>query len=669
MTQLITADALALAAQSAQSANAGAHSHTQSISVSVSAVPPRHVVTWEAALVLVPSASPYSTSSSSSSPLSSSSSPSSSLPVISTAAADAARAHLRLGRRVALFLADPPAGLAFVAEQLQQAIFRTVASSGPGPVVLARPPLKVASVALHFMQRAFDALLSLLLANTSPVTHQPQHHAIQPDDALPLNPNARFSCITLQPEAAASLICCAEGVDRWHAIQPLLASLIPSLPRPSVECPFTFAVKTKFPLIAKHLLDHGTDKHVSLAVALEYCDLVTAIAVSKKYPEKIVALDAWPLRNPTQYGRCDIVQWVYEIVPKDRQHAVFLDIRNFAAAYGLYDLLTLAVDADFGRPISSAAIELAAEAGLLDSLIWIRNNTNVAATPKSIDLAARNGFINVVQWLHTHWPDLNCTHEALVQSAERGHIEVFRFLWNVYPSQRLLPSDLLYCAFNGHFGIIEFFLDAVSPPATPDAINALLGRSLAGGHLHLADWLVKVHHATPTPAMMDYIAQMGCIRAASWLHSHLGGGYSPRCIKRACEGGWIDMVKYLVQVCRVDIPRSAVEGGTPLAIVKIMFEARKHKDWVAMAPCVSEQSTRDWILNAVAVANSSHLATHTSPYTLEPWGSFEGEICVCSDEEISDLDVRSEDGSFSDFSDDDHDDASNHDDGINSDED
>ncbi|CAN0442462.1 unnamed protein product, partial [Discosporangium mesarthrocarpum] len=43
---------------------------------------------------------------------------------------------------------------------------------------------------------------------------------------------------------------------------------------------------------------------------------------------------------------------------------------------------------------------------------------------QAMDMAAANGHLDVVKWLHKHRPSVGCTTNAMDSAAERGHLEV-----------------------------------------------------------------------------------------------------------------------------------------------------------------------------------------------------------------------------------------------------
>ena len=73
---------------------------------------------------------------------------------------------------------------------------------------------------------------------------------------------------------------------------------------------------------------------------------------------------------------------------------------------------------------------------------------------KAMDIAARNGHLDVVMWLHENRTE-GCSDWAVDYAAKYGHLEVVRWLYqNGYRGYRNWAVDL--ARMNGHHDIVEY---------------------------------------------------------------------------------------------------------------------------------------------------------------------------------------------------------------------
>ena len=73
------------------------------------------------------------------------------------------------------------------------------------------------------------------------------------------------------------------------------------------------------------------------------------------------------------------------------------------------------------------AMNLAARNGHLEVVKWLHQNRTEGCTTDAMDHAASNGHLDVVKWLHQNRKE-GCTKDAMDWAAGNGHLEVVNFL-------------------------------------------------------------------------------------------------------------------------------------------------------------------------------------------------------------------------------------------------
>jgi len=76
---------------------------------------------------------------------------------------------------------------------------------------------------------------------------------------------------------------------------------------------------------------------------------------------------------------------------------------------------------------SDDALDLAARNGHLDVIKWLHANRTEGGTGWAMDLAALNGHLDVIKWLHAHRTE-GCTKSAINWAAINGHLDVIKWL-------------------------------------------------------------------------------------------------------------------------------------------------------------------------------------------------------------------------------------------------
>ncbi|EGG22274.1 hypothetical protein DFA_04392 [Cavenderia fasciculata] len=126
----------------------------------------------------------------------------------------------------------------------------------------------------------------------------------------------------------------------------------------------------------------------------------------------------------------------------------------------------------YGIQISPDTITTFAVGGRLDEIKYFHDN-NLCMGPwltETMDLAAKNGCLNVVEWLHCNRTE-GCSSGAMYYAALSGHLSVVQYLYHHYPGA--VHADAVNNAcIGGHLEIVKLLT------SSPDRRPALLSRQI-----------------------------------------------------------------------------------------------------------------------------------------------------------------------------------------------
>lgn len=214
------------------------------------------------------------------------------------------------------------------------------------------------------------------------------------------------------------------------------------------------------------------------------------------------------------------------------------------------------------RTDKKALIDLAAANGDLEIVQWLHVNYprikhGRRCTVNAMNRAAGNGHLHVVQWLYRN-RDERCTYVASDLAAANGHLSVLVWLKAVcYPG--LSCRAISGAARNGHLGVLQWIDgERVMPGFATRRFD--LEQAIIGGHLQVLQWLilrfVNLGHAygRRPPNLLDLAVNHGHMHIAVWLcenSSNLGNQVefdnpSQQTLVLAARHGDIGLVRWLV---------------------------------------------------------------------------------------------------------------------------
>ncbi|MGI2029178.1 ankyrin repeat domain-containing protein [Endozoicomonas acroporae] len=218
--------------------------------------------------------------------------------------------------------------------------------------------------------------------------------------------------------------------------------------------------------------------------------------------------------------------------------------------------------------LSATLFRQAAEGGKVVMMNYIANsaiiNVNGAGYDSPISAAARSGSIAAVTWLLDRGADIeaNCSGQQtpLCQACAGGHFELVKLLLEKgadINANVMLDTPIVEAASKGHLELVKLL---VHKSAAIDA-DSLLFVAALGGRCHVLEYLFEEHtilqliKPSHVSSALIHASSQGHLKAVKYLlgafETHFSTAPGPdisELLWKACQGGHIDVVKYLVEL-------------------------------------------------------------------------------------------------------------------------
>jgi len=102
----------------------------------------------------------------------------------------------------------------------------------------------------------------------------------------------------------------------------------------------------------------------------------------------------------------------------------------------------------------SKHMNLAAENGNLKLIKWLHNNRTEGCTKYAMNVAAAKGYLKIIKWLHKNRTE-GCTTDAMDQAACYGHLKVVKWL-HYNRNEGCTKCAMDYAVENGHLKVIKW---------------------------------------------------------------------------------------------------------------------------------------------------------------------------------------------------------------------
>ncbi|KAJ8556759.1 hypothetical protein ON010_g9206 [Phytophthora cinnamomi] len=140
----------------------------------------------------------------------------------------------------------------------------------------------------------------------------------------------------------------------------------------------------------------------------------------------------------------------------------------------------------------------------------------VTCTPAAMDIAAKDGNLEILQWLHRNRSE-GCTTDAMDFAAGGGDPETIQWLHG-NRKEGCTVEAMNYTAGKECLGVVKWLHEHRSEGCTTKAIDTAAKK----GHLNVVKWLSKERNEGCTTNAMDAAASNGHLK---WLHYHRSVGY------------------------------------------------------------------------------------------------------------------------------------------------
>jgi len=155
-----------------------------------------------------------------------------------------------------------------------------------------------------------------------------------------------------------------------------------------------------------------------------------------------------------------------------------------------------------------------------------------------IDLAALNGNLEIIKWLHEN--KKSCTKHAMDNAAEKGHLEVVKWL-HENRKEGCTKYAMNSAATFGHLEVVKWLHENRKEGCTKTAMDLAAGN----GDMEVVKWLHENRKEGCTTDAMDIASENGHLEIVKWLYYNRKEGCTLYSIKGAVRNGHIEIVKWL----------------------------------------------------------------------------------------------------------------------------
>ncbi|KAF1322650.1 Abc transporter g family member 31, partial [Globisporangium splendens] len=277
--------------------------------------------------------------------------------------------------------------------------------------------------------------------------------------------------------------------------------------------------------------------------------------VHRRFPGKLSRHD---VVNQAGCGELAVVKWIF-----DHQFEYCGEAMYEAARYGRFDIVCFLHERSPEKGATNPpAMDVAAKNGHLGIVEFLHHNRSEGCSMLAMNNAAAYGYLEIVQFLHEHRSE-GCSTAAMNCAARGGHLDVVRFLHeNRY--EGCTTSAMDYAARYGHLEIVQFLHDHRAEGCSTQAMDD----AAKFGHFHIVQFLHHNRREGCSTNAMDAAAARGDLDILKFLHDHRNEGCTTEAIDVAAANGHSLVVHFLTAYRR--------EGFTHRAIVGAMKNGHSH---------------------------------------------------------------------------------------------
>jgi hypothetical protein len=254
---------------------------------------------------------------------------------------------------------------------------------------------------------------------------------------------------------------------------------------------------------------------------------------------------------------------------------------------GYYELLLLAekMSPNFVSPNTDAVTKIVGDGQL--ELLKLLHNNKLHIEPVSLDEAAKQGNLNILQWAVR-----NTVYKPTVSTANKAAQgdKLFILEW-LYANYRILPdqSGVTLATRGGHLTVLEWIADKVKLyPSVGD-----LGEAAKRGWLDVLKWVYGVNGTLPVVDDIVYVILNNQVAVLRWLKSI--GHYIPTRTdaQYAVNGRAIDVLAWLLE--------------QEIVPVQSVVDSAATKGYLSMLELLAKYNLYPRAMFMDSVANGGHL--------------------------------------------------------------
>lgn len=208
------------------------------------------------------------------------------------------------------------------------------------------------------------------------------------------------------------------------------------------------------------------------------------------------------------------------------------------------------VDPLYRQWVYTRTMAMAAHAGRLDMIQFLTARFPGCYVTFAVDEAARNGHLEILQWLHHHHDNVKWGAGELTIAMRCNHFEVAQWIYNNVPgaADYFWDVEKVAAAESGDLRMLKWALSR----SRADPLLSLTEYAVQSvhGNLEIIKWLVENGYHDQPPSVnveLDGAAERGQLDVIQYLTAREIGYCSPRSIERAGVNGHFETVKWILQ--------------------------------------------------------------------------------------------------------------------------
>ncbi|EGG18318.1 hypothetical protein DFA_03812 [Cavenderia fasciculata] len=269
--------------------------------------------------------------------------------------------------------------------------------------------------------------------------------------------------------------------------------------------------------------------------------------------------------------RLDIVKFFHA---QEKHQRVFMDpkVMENAAKNGLLDVVEF-LHYNRTEKVSTQVMDNAAFAHL-DIVKFLHYNRTEGATTRAMDNASSRGALEIVKFLHYNRTE-GATTRAMDAASFRGALDVVKFL-HFNRTEGATTRAMDAASGNNHIDVVKFLYEHRSEGATSLAIH----QAIESGHTEMVEYLVQVVKSECSSAAVRMAIEKGRLDILSLLHDYYpnnSGVWTRSDMNLAAKLGHFEIVKFLHEHRQEGCTVKALDNHLKRGFMDIVLFLHQHR--------------------------------------------------------------------------------------------